>query len=312
LHIRDEAFKALGDTNLADLEVQGGAPEFTVDLVKDNTPAEDDRIARRIEGTITAPCFLTNGCAPGGKFVFDEDGLPTRQGSITFKYFCGIPRSALDPAAAAKARPALYGYGHGLFCATAWAGFASEDVPHIAGTVIPDFSNFDTVADRMQQGFSSHPAFQTGGRSLIDTTRQFFDGNSQAGSWGRRADRAGPGLRPRSAGRAGHEQLDPASAQRRLRPLRLADQSRLHEGDRASAHVRGGSAALGSWPTSPPRSWPGPSARAYDSRHWRPGVLEPVVRHLQHRLLPLRRVGRRVVGRGHAGVAARERVQPSG
>ena len=68
-----------------------------------------------------------------------------------------------------------------LFCATAWAGFASEDVPHIAGTVIPDFSKFDTVADRMQQGFlqqlllgralvhpqgfSSHPAFGRTGRA---------------------------------------------------------------------------------------------------------------------------------------------------
>jgi hypothetical protein len=220
LQIRDEAFKALGDTNLADLEVQGSAPEFTVDLVKDNTPAEDDRIARRIEGTITAPCFLTNGCAPGGKFVLDEENLPTRQGSTTFKYFCGIPRSALDPATATRARPALYGHGllgnpsevdagnvksmsneHNiLFCATAWAGFASEDVPHIAGTVIPDFSKFDTVADRMQQGFlqqlllgralvhlqgfSSHPAFQKGGESVIDTTRLFFDGNSQGAIMG--------------------------------------------------------------------------------------------------------------------------------
>jgi hypothetical protein len=200
--------------------VQGAAPGFTVDLVKDNTPAEDDRIARRIEGTITAPCFLTNGCAPGGKFVLDEEGLPIQQGSTTFKYVCGIPRSALDPAAAAKARPALYGHGllgsasevdagnvksmsneHNiLFCATAWAGFASEDVPHIAGTVIPDFSKFDTVADRMQQGFlqqlllgralvhpqgfSSNPAFQKGGQSVIDTTRLFFDGNSQGGIMG--------------------------------------------------------------------------------------------------------------------------------
>jgi len=87
-----------------------------------------------------------------------------------------------------------------LFCATAWAGFASEDVPHIAGTVIPDFSKFDTVADRMQQGFlqqlllgralvhpqgfSSHPAFRKDGQSVIDTTRLFFDGNSQGGIMG--------------------------------------------------------------------------------------------------------------------------------
>jgi len=73
-------------------------------------------------------------------------------------------------------------------------------VPHIAGAVIPDFSKFDTVADRMQQGFlqqlllgralvhpqgfSSNPAFQKGGQSVIDTTRLFFDGNSQGGIMG--------------------------------------------------------------------------------------------------------------------------------
>jgi hypothetical protein len=220
LHVRDEAFRALGDTNLADLQVQGSSPAFTVDVVKDNTPAEDDRIARRIEGTVTAPCYLTNGCAPGGKFVLDRRGRPIRQGSTTYRYFCGIPRSALDPAAAPKARPALYGHGllgnpseldagnvksmsnehNVLFCATAWAGFAAEDIGHIAGTVIPDFSKFDTVADRIQQGFlqqlllgralihpqgfSSHPAFQKGGQSVIDTTRLFFDGNSQGGIMG--------------------------------------------------------------------------------------------------------------------------------
>jgi hypothetical protein len=220
LHIRDEAFRALGDTNLADLQVQGSSPAFTVDLVKDNTVAEDNRIARRIEGTITAPCYLTNGCAPGGKFVLDSKGRPARQGTTTYKYLCGIPRSALDPAAAPKARPALYGHGllgnpsefdagnvksmssehNVLFCATAWAGFAAEDVAHIAGTVIPDFSKFDTVADRMQQGFlqqlllgralihpqgfSSHPAFQKAGQSVIDITRLFFDANSQGGIMG--------------------------------------------------------------------------------------------------------------------------------
>ena len=220
LHIRDETFRALGDTNLADLEVQGDAPTFTVDLVRNNTLAEDDRIARRIEGTIAAPCFLTNGCAPGGKFVLDSKGRPTRRGTTTYRYFCGVPRSALDPPSALQARPALYGHGllgnpaefaagnvksmsnehNMLFCATAWAGFSSEDIPHIAGTVIPDFSKFDTLADRMQQGFlqqlllgralihprgfSSHPAFQKGGRSVIATTRLFFDANSQGGIMG--------------------------------------------------------------------------------------------------------------------------------
>jgi hypothetical protein len=219
LHIRNRAFRQLGDTNLRDLEVQGRSPTFTVDTIQDRTAAEDDRVARRIEGTIAVPCFLTNGCRPGGRFAFDRRGRPRQRGTTTFRFYCNVPRTALDPAAPPKARPALYGHGllgdpsefdagnvksmsnehNVLFCATAWAGFAAEDLPHIV-SVLDDLSRFNTIADRMQQGFlqqlflgralihpqgfSSHPAFQKNGQSLIDTRRLFFDGNSQGGIMG--------------------------------------------------------------------------------------------------------------------------------
>jgi hypothetical protein len=219
LHIRDRAFAQLGDTNLRDLTVQGSSPGFTVDTVQDRTAAEDDRIARRVEGSITVPCFLTAGCQPGGRFTFDRRGRPEQRGTTTFRYFCNIPRSALDPVAPPKARAALYGHGllgrptefdasnvksmsnehNVLFCATAWAGFAAEDLPHII-SVLNDLSRFNSVADRMQQGFlqqlflgralihpqgfSSHPAFLKNGVSVIDTQRLFFDGNSQGGIMG--------------------------------------------------------------------------------------------------------------------------------
>ena len=219
LHIRDRAFSALGDGDLGDLKVEGSSPTFSVDLVQDRTVAQDDRVARRIEGTITAPCFLTNGCAPGGQFVLDKRGRPQQQGTTTYRWFCNIPRSALDPAAPPKARPSLYGHGllgnptefdagnvksmgnehNFVFCATAWAGFAAEDLPNIV-SVLSDLSRFNTVADRMQQGFlqqlllgralihpqglSSHPAFQKNGQSVIDTQRLYFDGNSQGGIMG--------------------------------------------------------------------------------------------------------------------------------
>jgi hypothetical protein len=219
LHIRDSAFRELGDTNLRDLEVQGSPPAFTVDTVQDRSVAEDDRIARRVEGTITVPCFLTNGCGPGGQFAFDRRGRPRQRGTTTFRYFCNIPRSSLDPAGPSPARPALYGHGllgaptefdagnvksmsnehNVLFCATAWAGFAEEDVPFIV-SVLSDLSRFNRIADRMQQGFlqqmflgralihpqgfSSHPAFQENGQSVIDTRRLYFDGNSQGGIMG--------------------------------------------------------------------------------------------------------------------------------
>jgi hypothetical protein len=219
LHIRDDAFGGLGDRDLGDLHLAGRSPSFTIDSVTDLTPAEDDRIARRVEGTMTVPCYLTDGCAPGGRFTLDERGLPQRQGDTTARFTCRIPRSALDPAAPPRARPSLYGHGllgspdevnagnvrsmanehNFVFCATAWAGFAREDIPTVV-TAIGELSRFNAVADRMQQGFlnqlvlgrlmihpeglSAQPAFQKNGESVIDTRRLFFDGNSQGGIMG--------------------------------------------------------------------------------------------------------------------------------
>ena len=219
LHIRNDAFRTLGDTNLRDLTVAGSSPAFTVDAVTALAPAEDDRIARKVEGTLTVPCYLTNRCAPGGRFSLNRRGLPRRLGTTTAKFHCNIPRSALDPAAPPRARPSLYGHGllgepteidagnvrsmsnehNFVFCATAWAGFSDDDIQHIV-SVLSDLSGFNTIADRMQQGFlnmlflgramihpqglSSHAAFQKGGQSVLDTTRLFFDGNSQGGIMG--------------------------------------------------------------------------------------------------------------------------------
>ncbi|HLM09381.1 MAG TPA: hypothetical protein VK307_06700 [Thermoleophilaceae bacterium] len=219
LHIRDDAFRLLGDRNLRDLEVAGSSPEFRIDKVTDFTPSQDDRIARTVDGTLTLPCYITNGCAPGGSFRLDRRGNPRRLGTTTAPFVCNIPRSVLDPASPPQARLSLYGHGllgratevnqgqlksfaneHDfVFCATPWAGFAADDLPHIV-SVTSDFSRFNTVADRMQQGFlnmlmlgramihpqglSSHPAFQKNGRGVIDTRRLFFDGNSQGGVMG--------------------------------------------------------------------------------------------------------------------------------
>ncbi len=218
LHIRDRAFAQLGDRNLRDLKVSGSSPRFTASFT-DLTPAQDERIARVVTGKITAPCFLSEACAPGGSFVLGRNGLPKQQGTTEFEYICQIPRSALDPAAPAKARPALYGHGllgarteidagnvesmsnehNFVFCATDWAGFSRQDLPNLV-TVLGDLSRFNTLADRMQQGFlqqlllgralihpqglGSNPAFQKNGQSVIDARRLYFDGNSQGGIMG--------------------------------------------------------------------------------------------------------------------------------
>ena len=71
LHIRNDAFAQLGDTNLADGVVSGSAPAFSVDTVDiDPKPG----VARRVRGTYTVPCYLFPSCAPGGRFSSTADG----------------------------------------------------------------------------------------------------------------------------------------------------------------------------------------------------------------------------------------------
>src|SRR4051812_7785784 len=216
LGIRDDAFASLGDANLADGVVSGGAPAFRVTSVRD-TP-EDPRIVRTVQGTFTVPCYLDKpGCPPGSKFLYTDldSNTPTRipGNTAAATFTCLIPRSAQDT----PQRVSLYGHGlfgsqsevgadnvktmastYGfVFCATDWWGMANQDVPTTAGLILPDLSNFAILPDRVQQGMlnflllgrlaihpdglSSDPAFQMNGHSVLDTRALFYDGNSQGG-----------------------------------------------------------------------------------------------------------------------------------
>lgn len=216
LSIRDRAFAALGDRDLADLRPDGRAPAFTVDAVTDYTPAEQPHVARRVEGRVTVPCYLDRpGCPPGARFRLSPGGLPVRTPGNTTqaRFICNVPRSATP---AAPARPSLY--GHGLFgdagevradnveqlgdengvlvCASDWVGMSEEDLPN-ALALLQDLSRFPSLPDRLQQGFvnfmylgralihprglAAHEAFRRDGRPLIDTRRLFYYGNSQGG-----------------------------------------------------------------------------------------------------------------------------------
>ena len=219
LFMRDSAFAELGDSNLADLKVEGDAPEFTVDSVTDQS---DGR--RKVTGTFKVPCFLDKpGCVPGSKMAFagPTATLPTRiPGNFqTATYTCFVPRKAIS-GEEGPSRPSLYGHGllggqgevgsgpqrdmvtrfNMTYCATDWYGFATEDLGSVGLTLL-DASNFPLLADRMQQGFlafhflgrlaihpqgfASDPAFQrTDGAPAIDMTRLYYDGNSQGGIMG--------------------------------------------------------------------------------------------------------------------------------
>ncbi len=185
---------------------------------------EDDEIARRVEGTLEVPCYLDKpGCPPGAKFHFEHpwDKVPTQipGNTQTTTFICNIPRVAVDGAGVKPGRPSLYGHGllgdpgevnagnvedmsneHDfVFCATRWSGMADEDIGN-AIAILGNFALFPSLTDRLQQGFvaqlflgrlmihpngfSANPAFQDEGRSVIDTRRLFYDGNSQGGIFG--------------------------------------------------------------------------------------------------------------------------------
>ena len=273
LSIRDDAFAQLGDTDLADLEVQGqtpgvlitgvtdyvpcdtdgepgcsgGSPLFTQDPLPVGAsdlpvagsvigptqaelsgilddPPEDDRIARQVEGQVVVPCYTDlPGCQTGSRFAYSgpDDTIPNRtpQNQTLANFICRIPRSAVEGPNAGPVKPSLYGHGllggagevrggnistmandHGfMFCATDWAGFATQDIPTV-GLALQDLSNFPKLVDRMQQGFlnfmflgramihpqgfAASPAFRFDGEPIIDTERLYYDGNSQGGILG--------------------------------------------------------------------------------------------------------------------------------
>ncbi len=188
LHIRDDAFGKLGDTNLADMKVEGNAPAYVIDEVVENPDGAEGEILRRIDGHLEVPCYLTTpGCISGGVFTNGPGGLPEANGTATVRFTCNIPRVALD---GAPLRPGIYGHGllgsrgevnqgqlktlsqeYGfVFCAADWIGMACADVPDIpvpnpedpllvpncdiptVGGILLEISNFPRLADRVQQG----------------------------------------------------------------------------------------------------------------------------------------------------------------
>ena len=222
LHMRDEAFKVLGDTTMADQTVQGDAPEFTVSQVTD---VDGPQIKRRIRGTYTVPCFLSPDCLPGGTMDLDSNGLPQRNGDYEAKFTCIIPQVGLAGPTPPKLRPFIFGHGllgaadqvqgsinpdlaqdHAMIaCATDEIGMASEDVPQVI-LALSELSRFEVVPDRLQQGLinelflarlmfhpdglGTDPAFQDGngedpgGDSVIRTDHVYYMGASQGGIMG--------------------------------------------------------------------------------------------------------------------------------
>ncbi|MGZ4253282.1 MAG: hypothetical protein ACXVR2_08540 [Solirubrobacteraceae bacterium] len=199
LAIRNNAFAQLGDTNLADVSVQGNAPSYLVTSVSTLTPQIKD-----VQGTFQVPCYLlTCGLSATTGFHYSSsrpDATPTQiHGNVATALFeCIVPSTA---SASTPARISLYGHGllgsrtevhagnvedmaieHNMvFCATDWWGLAEQDTAYDI-TALQDINNFPNVVDRLQQGvlntlflgrlmlnpqgFASNPTFRTAPRPL--------------------------------------------------------------------------------------------------------------------------------------------------
>jgi hypothetical protein len=190
LSIRDRAFAALGDTDLANRTIEGSSPQFVInpDLPGSSLPGPpgasplpgidgvvdypDGPLARQVSGRIVVPCFLdAPGCAPGAQFRYAPGSNGRRPMRIPgntalYDFTCNIPRHE------GPLRPALYGHGllgsqseinqgqlkalgaeHGfVFCAVDWNGMSTKDLPTVLG-VLQDLSRFPALTDHVQQGF---------------------------------------------------------------------------------------------------------------------------------------------------------------
>ena len=104
LAIRNNAFAQLGDTNLADVRVQGNAPSYAVTSVTAPTPQ-----IKEVQGSFQVPCYLTTcGLAATTGFHYSSrrpDATPTQiSGNVATALFdCIVP----DTASAARARADL-------------------------------------------------------------------------------------------------------------------------------------------------------------------------------------------------------------
>jgi hypothetical protein len=215
LSMRNDAFRRLGDTNLADGKVRGSAPTFNVTKV---TPNPSPEIAKEIQGRFSVPCYIAPACVPVGEFLLRDGlyGTPRKIPGVTqhAKFICIIPDGQH------LLRPSLYGHGlfgsasevtagnvedmaaahHMMECATNWYGMAEPDIPNAIAD-LGDLSNFNTLIDRVQQGeldfmflarlmihpegFCSNPDFdRADGSCFINRTTAYYDGNSQGGIYG--------------------------------------------------------------------------------------------------------------------------------
>jgi hypothetical protein len=179
------------------------------------------------------PCYLIV-CGPSAQPGFHysstkPDAVPTQiPGNVaTTSFECIVPSSATP---ADPARISLYGHGllgsedevtdswmqalatnyNMVFCSTDFWGLAEDDTLNDAAAV-GNLNLFEAVIDRLQQGalntlylgrlmlnpagLAGSPAFEQGGRPVIENSNLYYDGNSQGGIEGGMVTALSPDVR---------------------------------------------------------------------------------------------------------------------
>ena len=246
----------LGDTNLADLKIQGRSPAFTIDRASPSSPpapgARHD-IARRVEGTVTVPCYLDRAGCPAGARLHARSRrhpAPTPGNTTNANFICNIPRRSTPHAPGRRRRSTATACSAArrgqrrqrpadrptstdiVFCATDWIGMSDERhrerahdpqrpvaVPHAGRPAAAGHPQLPVPGpgDDPPAGLRRQPGVPDRRAARCRPTRLFFDGDSQGGIIGRRGDGGRARLHPRGARRAGDELQPAAHAQRRLR-----------------------------------------------------------------------------------------------
>ena len=242
LGIRDNAFSALGDTNLGDGQVSGSAPAFAVTSDTAATWA-NGATGHEVIGTFQVPCYLqVCGDSATSGFNYNSTGLyatpvqgPGDVGTADFE--CDIPSTATPTN---PARIVLFGHGllenmsevttpaitalasdyNMVLCGSNWWGLAAPDRAFDTQAVA-NLNLFPVLVDRLQQGvlnalllgrlldnpqgFASDPHFMLGGQPVINTSELFYDGNSQGGIFGGLTTAVSPDIRRAVLGVTGQD-----------------------------------------------------------------------------------------------------------
>jgi hypothetical protein len=204
LSARDTAMSVMGDA--------GANLSFAIES---DDPDNDARIRRRIEGTMTAPLFLTQDgiYKPGTELALDTAGMPQMQGMYDIPFDAIIPECAYS----AKAPVPMMIYGHGLLgtsdqaagrrdeadalcmvvVGTDMRGMSSQDTPNVIHA-LNDLNKANWIFGALVQGIVNHIALEHAirgpmaetlftddeGASLVDPTQVYYYGLSQGHIFG--------------------------------------------------------------------------------------------------------------------------------